>query len=102
MLFHRGKGRGRVVGRVSYQQKIHWNKLGVQRTVSFYWLNCDSLLLAGLFPAKEKTFLPPVGVKVVPACKVPLLLLVLQLIKVIRHESFPLWPLNYISKVSLY
>lgn len=62
-LFYRGKR----VRRGSYKQKVHWGKLGVQNSVS---LSCDSLLLAGPLPGKEKTF--PSGAEVVVwICKVP-------------------------------
>lgn len=57
------KGLKRVVEQGSYKQKVHWNKQGVQRVVAFHWLNCDSLSLGGLFPGKEKTFLPHGGGK---------------------------------------
>lgn len=67
--------------------------------MAFHCLNYDSLSLGGLFPGKEKTFLPPLGVKVVSMYKVPLLLLVLQLTKMIGHESFPMWPWDYSSKL---
>ena len=47
----------REVGRDCYKQKSHGRKLGVQSTVAFHWLSCDSLLLAELLQSKEKIFL---------------------------------------------
>lgn len=33
--------------------------MGVRSVVAFHWLDCDSLVLAGLSLEEEKIFLPP-------------------------------------------
>ena len=47
----------REVGTDCYKQKSHGRKLGVQSTVAFHWLSCDSLFLAELLQSKENSFL---------------------------------------------
>lgn len=107
MLFYGGKGGSREG---CSRQKVYWNKLGVPSIGAFPWLSCDRIPLAGLLrERKEKPssscWDSKVEAKALPARKLPLFPLGLQLTKGGRAVRGPrplLAPDSVLNQLSFY